>query len=487
MLTGATSAEREAAARALLLWPPPNYELRVAEWGVWSSGDAGQIALIASQLAEIPPFVHRTGDPIDTLGDRYPVHFHSIFKPIIHLTANVPLPVDLRVVIHRGRPWFAYPMPDDWAVWLGHQSELRNPDAPTTVPAATRPYLADLDPLPPQPLAGLRAGYPWIHPHHAAASPSLAQHAGYGDDLTGAGMHWQSLIVSPAQLPWMKPAAVGTDPKFQWWQRLRAVPASWVSSRGESDRFLYYDGPTFARYPLRVRLDGDLLQVFSLVGATPTPRVYRDPHPPPFAPQFQRDGPWRPFPRTASRSGFLVRVGPDSLTARHVPLPPEPTMSEMDYPSTAPQDRPPPGQPLLTIPLSTIPPHTGPGAIAAFRAALTSAGLTHAEAAGLLDCWEQQFFYTPGTRFLLIMSSEDYDAFCPLRIRPAPTELARVGILLTELPVVPVPPPAFGPQGRDRVTRPKPSPSDTPSAFPSPPLIPYITPRTSRLPYATTP
>jgi hypothetical protein len=37
-----------------------------------------------------------------------------------------------------------------------------------------------------------------------------------------------------------------------------------------------------------------------------------------------------------------------------------------------------------------------------------------------------------GTRLLLIMSRQDYDRLCPIEIRPKPTEMARVGIVLTE-------------------------------------------------------
>jgi hypothetical protein len=32
-----------------------------------------------------------------------------------------------------------------------------------------------------------------------------------------------------------------------------------------------------------------------------------------------------------------------------------------------------------------------------------------------------------------MFSAEDYDAICPLRMRPKPTELVRLGVLLTEL------------------------------------------------------
>jgi hypothetical protein len=53
----------------LLSWPPENYKLRVAEWGVWIN-DGGKLKLMQSVLDEIPPFVHRTGNPIGDFKDR---------------------------------------------------------------------------------------------------------------------------------------------------------------------------------------------------------------------------------------------------------------------------------------------------------------------------------------------------------------------------------------------------------------------------------
>jgi hypothetical protein len=68
-----------------------------------------------------------------------------------------------------------------------------------------------------------------------------------------------------------------------------------------------------------------------------------------------------------------------------------------------------------------------------FLAMLTDYGLTADEAAGLADVWKHQFWETPGKRLLVVLSAKDYDAMCPLRMRPKPTELVRLGILLTEL------------------------------------------------------
>lgn len=45
---------------------------------------------------------------------------------------------------------------------------------------------------------------------------------------------------------------------------------------------------------------------------------------------------------------------------------------------------------------------------------------------GLIDCWRPHFLQANGRRFLTIFGSADFDRLCP------PTELSRVGILLTE-------------------------------------------------------
>ena len=77
---------------------------------------------------------------------------------------------------------------------------------------------------------------------------------------------------------------------------------------------------------------------------------------------------------------------------------------------------------------------TGEALVQSLHALLTQAGLRAEEADGMIACWRPQFFATPGNRFVLVMSARDYDMRCPLQIRPAPTELARVGLVLFEFP-----------------------------------------------------
>jgi hypothetical protein len=65
--------------------------------------------------------------------------------------------------------------------------------------------------------------------------------------------------------------------------------------------------------------------------------------------------------------------------------------------------------------------------------AIQARGLNASETAAMIDCWRDTFFAKPGLRVLLLLSVEEYDALCPLTIRPRPTERARVGIVWYEL------------------------------------------------------
>ena len=65
-----------------------------------------------------------------------------------------------------------------------------------------------------------------------------------GNEITDLGLRWQSLIISPNRQSWMTPPSIEDRQRYGWWERLRAVPSCWLSSQGESERFLYYDGPT---------------------------------------------------------------------------------------------------------------------------------------------------------------------------------------------------------------------------------------------------
>jgi hypothetical protein len=340
-----------------------------------------------SVLEEIPPFVHQTGDALKDMADR----LNSIMiidKPVVHVTANVLLPIDLDVRIAMGRSWFAYPLPDDYST-----------------DAATR-YLFDqrmtralepLDPDPIWPLAYAREGYPWLAPTHRGVG-STSGHLGGDNDFTAIGLHWQSLIVSPKQMPWMVPPHVPEDPRFAWWLRLRQVPASYVWNRGESERFLYYDGPTLAKIEATWTWDA---KAQALRYSPPDDAVSA----------MDRASQFRLHP---TRSALFVRVGASGVEGKAI--------NEVEL--NAARD----SRPGLIV----HPDLSGDAVEEVLRKWIVGGGLNEGEAAGLIDCWKKQFFQTPGVRVIQLISREEYDRFCPMTVRPAPTEMARVGLILTE-------------------------------------------------------
>jgi hypothetical protein len=281
------------------------------------------------------------------------------------------------------------------------------PFDPALLPAMPTVATFDDPRLPPLPDA--REGYPWLLPRHRVVpfyqydsdggsigkSRLTVSPAPRVADLAGIGLRWQSLIVSPTRLSWMTPPPVPPDPKFAWWQRLRQVDCAYVSSRGESDRFVYYDGPARGWPPVRGWVErgadggGDEF-VWEAVGPTPV---------------------------GGRRDSILVNGGAGATMLSALELA---------------------GKTQHRLPLGA----GGGGRAAGLSAAdaeawltrtLVAHGLTPDEAAGLIDCWRTAFFEAPGRRLLTVASGVDYEAICPVAIRPPPTETARVAVFWTDV------------------------------------------------------
>ncbi len=405
MSTAQNADEREAAARALVNWPPTAFQLRFAEWGVWIADPAGNLPLVQSVIDEIPPFVHRLGNPYDSLAERYPQWMGEVTKPIVHITVDRPMALDMKVAIQFGRPWFAYPKPDDLALLHG-----RFPlPPPSTLPAARQiqSEMKRLDSAVLPSLPDLREGYPWLSPHHHYVfnDPRFGSYP--GTLATSLGLRWQSLIVLPKETAWMHPPAVPADPKFKWWSDLRNVPSSYISSRDESDRFLYYDGPTYAKPPLLATLKENILTLkpTSQLAVEPARHAYR------------KDDQFQPLEQNAtslqkSREAFVIKVSNGQPTALRFSLPDDNQSIAKSLPANLP-----------IAPKEVIP---------AFKKLLTDYGLTPEESDGLINAWKTQFFQKSGQRLLLRLSAPDYDALCPLSIKPPPSTLVRLGFVLTE-------------------------------------------------------
>jgi hypothetical protein len=406
---------RDAAAYALAHAAPAvpgSHRLRIAEWGVWIAAGPLSLPMTREQIASIPPFVHATGDVADDLAKQIESPHPNIFKPVVHLTVDVPLAVDLQIMFRQGRPWFAYPLPDELTLELGMfrggmtEDRLRAP--PLTIASLDPPgRLA--------PLANVRGDFPWILPARRPCSIEAFHGLSGGGPMTpwqtssyypfvkqisGVGLRWHSLIVTPAKPTWLAPPPVPPAPKYAWWPRLCDVDCAWVVSRNEGDRFLYYDGPTLAATPVTPRLVDDRLEwtVTDHLAAWSDTRVDR--------------------PASASRrDAIYVEVASDkSVRAGAF------TDASLDKDGTG-------GRPLSDI----LAPMSASDVECTLMAICRERGLTDSEAAGLIACWRTPFFETPGRRFLLVLSPADYDAALPLTARPAPTEIARVGIVLSEL------------------------------------------------------
>lgn len=372
VLNGRTTELRHAAARVLVTWPPAGYRLRVAEWGVLIASGS-YYGLPKSIIEEIPPFVHQTGDLSAELAARQTL-LTVITKPIIHITTDQLMAVDIEVKIHRGRPWFAFPMPDDFGLSVDvigliyGNYELAQFDNPSL-----------------KPLDDAAEGYRWMYPSHRAYRRG---------GIFAVGLRWQSLIVTPRQQRWMRPPAVPGQAKYQWWSRLREVPCSWVWNRGEAERFLYYDGPTAATAPIKVSRRETTLDF--VIPASPDLASR--------------------FPRQAEKAGnkvpieglFVEHKGGQITTA---------TVFNAEGPCSLNIDPKPCDESWAAAQLLDM---------------LVARGLTSEEAMGLIDAWRPQFFRTAGSRFIMLMSPADYDELCPIQVRPKPTQLVRVGIILTE-------------------------------------------------------
>jgi hypothetical protein len=248
-------------------------------------------------------------------------------------------------------------------------------------------------------LSNLSQGYPWLSPNHIAEG-SIDGWMSDQNVLTSLGLRWQSVIVSPTLLPWMNPPNVGTDPKFAWWKRLRQVPSSWISNRNESERFLYYDGPTLAAPPVSFTLAGQEL------GMALKQEDAQD--------AMDTGFPSRQYSRPP-QSVLWINHKDGKLNGESIPPP-------AGFDGNHPQG-------IHKLAEESL---HGDQVIVEFRRMLTDTGLTVDEAEGLIVSWTPPFFQTPGKRVLCIMSRADYDFLCPIQIRPTPTEIVRVGIILTE-------------------------------------------------------
>ena len=164
----------------------------------------------------------------------------------------------MEVLIAQGRPWFAYPRPDDFTMLAspGDGNWGNEPDPDRVLAVFDKARMPELQPT--------AEGYPWLAPPHRKHGSDSASAGEGNNEITDLGLRWQSLIISPNQQSWMTPPSIEDRQRYGWWERLRSVPSSWLSSQGESERFLYYDGPTRMRSPVQAAVQRTRLHLNSL-------------------------------------------------------------------------------------------------------------------------------------------------------------------------------------------------------------------------------
>lgn len=387
---------RQAAARSLIVSPPNDYQFRYAEWGVWIQPEEGPLRMTELILDEIPDFVHRTQTPLASF-EKHFQYRQFVDKPVVHMTVDQPLAVQLQVSLFYGQPWFAYPKPDADFVDVRQRSVFpgKGLNQADFLKAEFSEFqlLWQRDPEFPTALMDPLYGYPFMiqsRPRYGSTDGGMG--AEYRAE--GLGLRWQNLILSNRQPSAERLPDTGNNPLHQWWKDLRQVPSSWVQSENETERFLYYDGPTLCRAPSQVEWkDNDQIRLsFSLEQwGRKAENRFEDPV-----------------------RAMAIRLTPDgNLVGQQLTLAADQTVMESKL--------------TWDIPASQVE--------SAFLEMLQQdAGLTVAEGKGLLDAWRKAFLETPGQRLLVRLPSYIYDQFCPLEIAPYPTERVRVGLIWHELP-----------------------------------------------------
>ena len=189
---------------------------------------------------------------------------------------------------------------------------------------------------------------------------------------------------------------VSDNPKHQWWNRLRDVESSFVTNKNDTEKFVYYEGPTKSESPLKIDFERPKI--------TFTPK--------PIFPNSSLENGIAGGTPKAPRKAFYIRVAGEEVSATMLEIRGQETF---DISDTQMMDR--------------------ESTRAAMLKTLCDSGLNTSEANGLLDCRGPQFFETTGERIIFLLHRNEYDAICPLVVRPKPTELERVGLVLTELEV----------------------------------------------------
>ena len=380
---------RTAAKMALFVWPKNN-RFRFAEWGVWIN-DGGELQWLKSIADEIPPFAHRIPDTVSSLEENRLNRITLIDKPVVHVTVDRPTVFSVSAMISKGRVWFAYPKPDDFQLGVATYGDKH--------------ALSELDSSEEGALDVLRGGYNWVTPLPPYRTGPISGGLSANNRLDSIGVRWNQVLAMPTKPAGWSSAAI-TAPNNQWWSDLRDVKCSWVENQGEQEKFLYYDGPTNKELPIHVSLQDEQLTILHHnYGPKDISRHTEAEKRQALAfIDFQRDRCKRNWLFVSVKSGEVSGIGFESnLAGDEIKL--------VDA-----------GQLNLF----------GDQVLDQFVKFAMQEGLNVEEATGMARCWRKSFFETNGQRILCFLNRQDYDSFCPLEVKPNPTELARCGVVFTE-------------------------------------------------------
>ena len=452
------SAVRDAASLVLAGRdpPPPEEGYRVHEWGVWLDA-GGAITPIETVTADLPEFVHRANIGAQEYWEHRSYRDPApALKPVLFFYATKPIVLDVEAYFYEGKPWCFFPEATNYIHTVrGTQSHHRRPllrqfddrgpgegdaDWPRRQRRATSPpwlralpgadFLPSKENVPslrvPALSSELRRRYrvaPWLVPNHTPES------RGGGLDivaLESIGLEWKGLRVGfDASLEPRAPAV----PAGSFWHHLRAVPATSVSVRGDTESFLFYDGATKLPNPVALCWKTPARERLVLTGL-------------PFDHYPELD--WARTRRRTDEKSRRTAV-PFVLVVRKRAGEEPRGQFLFDVSSN---------EPSFELALEDLP-LIGNTLTARFRDLLVRRGLSAAEAESLVRTWAAEFFETEGVRVITGLPRWLYDAMIPLALRPAPSEFVRVGLVWRDGDSIPVGLSGLGSENPERRWRPK--------------------------------
>jgi hypothetical protein len=405
MLHGATEPERAAAARALVSWPPDDYQFRVASCHVWFD-DGRQRRRPDANMCPEPSFLHHVCRPSEDAADDLDMTFVWSQNAVFFRT-NRPMAIDLQTRMEHGRPWYAYPGPDDLTLPVDLHDLIQKSWGTVSVRhrmiAKPDRYFACLGS---PSLATRRNGFSWVQDCSGDLDWILETFGGNLDEL---GLRWPSMILTPGTEIGGREHTTEHVPSWNLWRHVGSGPQSWVNNRGEASPMAYYAGP--------VMVDPLFASVIDDSGRE-----------------------WRPrdtltelchSAEPVKGDIFLVKSSASRTVGYRMESTSVPIVFTGDLPRN--QWKRADDRTYKYHPAKPCEPLEGQALIRALRASLEQRGLTAQEAATVCEGWRKPLLDAQGTRLVAIRTEEDWVREQRISVRPLPTEIATIDVVVMEL------------------------------------------------------